>query len=301
MKKMLLLMICLTFINLMTLAEGPKVATTLQCTFSIVQLLLEKTGIQVENILLNKEKMMNHGYFFKEYEEDIFEKTVGVDAVVTIRSIWPTDPLYRYLRAKNVRIVEIDACTSIEPSLIGISTLKIPETDIISPYFYLNPFNVSISADLITHDLVRLYPSEKEQIEKNLSDFRKNIFALKSEYDLKFIEKYDLRCVSLSDKFVYLTQSLSIYVEGYFLKDEYYWEEVDYTTFKTFLEDNFIPVVIHDKRPSDKLCQLMKDLEVQFVVLDSGDPGYFSKGKYDKKGLLRIIRKDLELLYNCFE
>jgi len=203
-----------------------------------------------------------------------------------------------FARSKNIHIIEIDACTPFDPRLSGVSIVKKPqEENINSPFCFLSPFNAAKMADIVTTDFKKLSPEYTQQINENLSEFRTKIFNLKSSYDFKFMEIEDLRVCALSDSFIDLTYCFNIDVDGYFLKQEYYWTEEDYEEFKNYLLDNELKAVIHDRKVSQKLWDIIESTGASLTVLNSGDPGYLSKGKYSSKGLLRIIQKNLDSLY----
>ena len=74
------------------------------------------------------------------------------DAVITLRSLWPEDPLYPLARRSQIRIVEIDAAQPIDGALPGIA-LQAGKALPSQPW--LDPVNLGRMADILANELGR--------------------------------------------------------------------------------------------------------------------------------------------------
>src|SRR5690606_8806721 len=102
-------------------------------------------------------------------------------AVVSLTNALPGDPLYRYAREVNIRIVDIDAALPWSRSTPGVALTEAPVTNVswatdadppessVAPYFWLSISNAIRMGDIIAHDLAELFPASADTVAANLA------------------------------------------------------------------------------------------------------------------------------------
>lgn len=288
---------------------GLLVLTSLQATYSLTSSLAEGTNIRVENAPADGSRMAaQERALFSANLDDLF---VDADAVVTIARVWREDRLYQAARARNIRVVPIDAARpwDEEAASVGLRrvpcsnarwTESIPCTEEISPFIWLSISNGVRMAEHIATDLARLSPNDAQAIQRNLDALLIELRMLKSEYDNRFAFVSDLRVFALASEFVYLFGEMGIFVDGTFTKEDVRWTEDDLQGFENYLEQSGPTTVVHKWEPSEQIREAISRAGSQLVILDSGDPGSEIEGRLDPGGYVSILRSDLNALLDAF-
>ncbi|HLF09601.1 MAG TPA: zinc ABC transporter substrate-binding protein, partial [Gammaproteobacteria bacterium] len=232
------------------------------------------------------------------------------DAVITIGKLWQEDPLFVAARTANIRIVDIDATKPWSETLEGASVVLEPTDDAPwsqtaavdqprkpSVYFWLSPSNGARIADIIAQDLMRLAPADAPRIEANLAAYRRELLDLKREYEVKLAALADVTVYALAPELVYLTTDMSIFVDGYFLKQDIHWTEADAASFGAYLKDRGVRVVLHQWEPAEPIQAAINAAGARLAVLDVGDAGIVADGRLVADGYQRLLRANLEVLY----
>lgn len=286
------------------------VLTALPATYSISHALAEGTSIRVENVPERGRRMNALPNLLHQRGEQFAEQFSGADAVVTIGKLWREDPLFVAVRSANVRVVDIDATKPWSMTLEGVSVALEPRQDAPwseapqgerspSLFFWLSPANGARMAEIIANDLMRLSPSERPTIERNLADVRRELLDLKLDYELRLAELPDVTVYALASEFVYLTTDMGLYVDGYFLKQDIDWVEEDLRELSRYLSDNAIRVVIHKWEPDEPIQAAIRQGGARLVVLDPLDAGLVEDGRLAPDSYLRVLRANLETLYEA--
>lgn len=133
------------------------------------------------------------------------------EAVVTIRSIWPEDPLYPLIRRHNIRVIEIDAANPVDRQLPGIalSSNAHNETD----YPWLNPINMGRMADIIGAELKRLAPEARVQIEHNRAHIKQALLQLTAQTEAALVGMPDVSIISLSPRLTTWAEAFNLEFE----------------------------------------------------------------------------------------
>jgi ABC-type Zn uptake system ZnuABC Zn-binding protein ZnuA len=204
---------------------------------------------------------------------------------VTIGKLWREDPLYAAARAQNIRVVNIDATEPVSTTLAGVALTREPEarapwetagtSDAPAPrastFFWLAPSNAARAAEIVARDLARLSPRDAPQITQNLDMYRRILFELKQSYEARLAELDNLTVFALAPDFVYLTNDLDIFVDGYFLKQEIEWSPADFEAFRKHLKDRGIRVVIHKRDPGEPVRKVIENAGARLVVLRTAE------------------------------
>jgi ABC-type Zn uptake system ZnuABC Zn-binding protein ZnuA len=293
-------------------SDGVLVLTSLPVTYSVAKALTKDTSVEVRNLPEGGRPMASHQSFFSSQAERLSEQFASADAVVTIGKLWQDDPLFVAARSANIRIVDIDATKPWSETLEGASIVLAPvedapwskrsETDaprMPSVFFWLSPSNGGRIADIVAQDLMRLAPADAPQIRQNLAAYRRTLLQLKREYEVKLAEVADVTVYALTADLVYLTTDMSIYVDGYFLEQDIRWTDEDAAAFRQYLLDNSIRVVLHRWDPAAPIKAAIEAAGARLVVLDTGDTGIVEEGRLVDDGYVRLLRGNLEALYEA--
>jgi ABC-type Zn uptake system ZnuABC Zn-binding protein ZnuA len=220
----------------------------------------------------------------------------------------PGDPLYRYAREANIRIVDIEAGVPWSLDAPGVALADLPasnvawgsDTDrsetVVAPYFWLSVSNVIRMGDLIARDLEALFPDSAAAIAANLEALKRSLLDLRGDYQDRLIETGADVVFALTGDFVYLTNDMGLLVDGYFIKQDVRWTDADLAMLTQHLRDNGIEVVLHKWVPSESIQNAVRAAGAKLVVLDAGDPGVVVDRALAPDGLQQILRMNLDAI-----
>lgn len=288
-------------------AADPLVLTGLQATWSITSALVAGTPIRVQNVPADGREMSMQKDYIGRRMEELSKQFAAATAVVTITNAVPGDPLYRYAREANIRIVDIDAAIPWSLDRPGVALADSPASNVAwgkdpdaaesstAPCFWLSLSNAIRMSDLIANDLSALFPESAPAIAKNLDTFKRSMLELRSDYQDRLMESGG-DVFALTGDFVYLTNDMGLLVDGYFIKQDVRWTKADLAGLTKHLRDHDIKVVLHKWLPSDDIQNAVKSAGAMLVVLDTGDPGVVVDDSLAVDGLQQILRKNLETI-----
>jgi ABC-type Zn uptake system ZnuABC Zn-binding protein ZnuA len=150
--------------------------------------------------------------------------------------------------------------------------------------------------DIIAHDLEALFPDSAATIGTNLEVLKRSLLTLRGDYQNRLIESGADVVFALTGDFVYLTNDMGLFVDGYFIKQDVRWTEGDLAMLTAHLRDNAIKVVIHKWQPSEAIQNAVRAAGAELVVLDAGDPGVVVDRALAADGLQQILRTNLEAI-----
>ncbi len=233
----------------------------------------------------------------------------GAAAVISVTNALPSDPLYRFARDANIRVIDIDAALPWSLDKPGVALADTPRSTnawggtgdasetATAPYFWLSISNAIRMADIIAHDLGALFPDSRTVVAKNLDGLKRSLLTLRGDYQKKLIEGTADVVFALTGDFVYLTNDMGLFVDGYFIKQDVRWTESDLKSLTKHLRDGGIKVVIHKWQPSEPIQNAVKAGGATLVVLETGDPGIVVDRQLARDGLQQILRKNLEAVH----
>ncbi len=228
--------------------------------------------------------------------------------MITITNAVPADPLYRFAREANIRIVDIDAAVPWSLDRPGVALADMPASNVdwgkdpdpveggTAPYFWLSVSNAVRMGDIIANDLSALFPDSAAAIAKNLDALKRSLLKLRSDYQDKLMDAGG-DVFALAGDFVYLTNDMGLLVDGYFIKQDVRWTKADMDGLTRHLRDHHIRVVLHKWLPSDAIQDAVKAAGARLVVLDAGDPGAVANDSLAADGLQQILKKNLEAVH----
>jgi len=287
--------------------SGLLVLTGLAPVQLIVSELVEDTGITVQPITPRPTPMATLSAMLHRPDPNRADLLAEADAVVTLRGLWPSDPLYPTACSGNIHVVEIDATTPLDGSAPPIARVAAPISNPVwrearpaaanapSPYAWLGPTSALAMAETVARDLARLSPQDADAIDANLREFSADIRRLKAHYEGLFAELTDFTVYALTDQFAYLTTEFGIYVDGYFLEQDVRWTEEDFAGLTAHLQDSGITTVIHQWQPADPVIAAVEAAGAELVILSSGETAQGETGAT----YLDIMRANLDALYEA--
>jgi ABC-type Zn uptake system ZnuABC Zn-binding protein ZnuA len=286
-----------------------QVLTTLPVTYSISWALAQNTSIIVQNVPERARPMTAQAAYFEMRADQLREQFQNTQAVVTIGKLWTEDPLFTAVRSANIRVIDIDATKPWSASLEGISVALQPQQEVPwvdeeqgsgrdpAIYFWLSPANGARAAEIIAADFMRISPKDGEQIKNNLAEYRRQLLDLKREYEVKFATLASPAVFALAPEFVYLTTDQSIYVDGYFFKQDIDWTMQDQESLKSYLKSNEIKVAIHKWDPAAPIKAAIEAAGARLVVLDTIETGVEKDGRLSETSYLQLMKANLDALY----
>jgi ABC-type Zn uptake system ZnuABC Zn-binding protein ZnuA len=289
-------------------ASAETVLTGNQATFSLTSALAADTPIEVVNIPEDGREMSLLADYIGRRMDRLAPTFAEAVAVVSLTNALPADPLYRFAREANIRMIDIEAAIPWSISMPGVALVETPLSNVswgrdtetadaeTAPYFWLSLSNSIRMADIVAHDLSELFPDYEAGIVRNLDTLKRSMLGLRAEYQNRLIEAGDDTVFALSSDFVYLTNDMGLYVEGYFVKQDIRWTNEDLANLTRHLGDNGVRVVIHKWMPSEAIRAAVAAAGAELVVLETGDPGIVEGQALAADGLQQILKNNLEAL-----
>jgi ABC-type Zn uptake system ZnuABC Zn-binding protein ZnuA len=307
--------VLLLALNLPILEAADEPAATVltgnQATYSLASALTEGTAISVSNVPEDGRQLAQLPDYIARRMDRLAPIFAQASAVVALTNALPGDPLYRFAREANIRIVNIDAAQPWSVSSPGVALTDAPVSNVswgrdtdapeyaTAPYFWLSISNAIRMADIIAHDLIELFPEFEAELASNLDSLKWSLLELRKESQNRLIELGTDAVFALSGDFVYLTNDMGLYVEGYFIKQDIRWTEADLTQLTEHLLEQDIGVVIHKWLPSEEIQAAIGAAGAELVVLESGDAGVVVDRRLAADGLQQILKRNLEALYSA--
>lgn len=292
-------------------AAGPVILTANQATYSITSALVKGTSIQVRNLPADGREMALLQDYISRRMDSLTPVFSAATAVVTLTNALPEDPLYRFARQANIRIVNIDAAVPWSADMPGVALAQVPVSTAswgsdpdpaersVAPYLWLSVSNAIRMSDIVAHDLTALFPPSAGAIVANLDGLKRSLLRLRGDYQSRLIEGGSDLVFALTGDFVYLTNDMGLLVDGYFIKQDLRWTPADLAGLTRHLKDTGIKVVLHQWQPSEAIQKAVRDGGATLVVLDSGDPGVAAGDALAPDGLQQVLKKDLEAVYSA--
>jgi ABC-type Zn uptake system ZnuABC Zn-binding protein ZnuA len=289
--------------------KGPIVLTGIQATYSLAVALTAGTPIQVQNVPADGRPLSLQKDYIERRMDKLATSFAAATAVITMTNALPGDPLYRFARDANIRIVSIDAAVPWSLSMPGVALADSPTSNAAwgrnpdpvesatAPYFWLSVSNTIRMGDIIANDLTALFPESAAAISKNLDGLKRSLLLLRGDYQNRLMESGGDVVFALTGDFVYLTNDMGLLVDGYFIKQDVRWTKADLDGLTKHLRDNHIKVVLHKWMPSDAIQNAVRTAGARLVVLDAGDPGIVVGNALAADGLQQLLRKNLEAIY----
>lgn len=275
----------------------------MQATYSIASALAAGTGIAVRNVPPTGASMEGLGRALARQTADTL---AAATAVVGIEKLWPDDPLYPAVRARNITVVNIDAAFPWEHDETGVQVISQPADDAgwaraahadalpASRYVWLSLPNGIRMAELVAADFVRLSPTDAGKVQANLAVFSERLRTLKADYEARFTALENARVFALANEFAYLFADMGLFLDGLFTRQDLDWKPADYAGLTKHLKDRGLKVVVHKWKPDAKVEAAVTAAGAKLVVLDTGDTEHEAPLAAD--GYQALLASNLDLL-----
>ena len=285
--KKILLFILMLVLGTVSFAENI-VITSIQPLYSLTSYLTKGTDIKVYtpfgsdiSMTMSKEAIREEGF-----DLSVAKKA---QAVVDIAKVWSEDVIYGKARMNKINIVEIDASYPYDEKMTTIFFSDYSNGEV-NPYIWTGSKNLVRMVNIISRDLIRLYPQNKAKIEKNVNKFTNDLLKLENEANEKLLSVDNASVISLSENLQYFLNDMNIYAE-YVDYDSVTAENV-----ANLIKDKGIKVVVSDRWLKKNVIKALKDAGGEFVIINTLDIPMDKDGKMDPEAILKGFKENTDNL-----
>ena len=290
--KKILLFILMLVLGTVSFAENI-VITSIQPLYSLTSYLTKGTDIKVytpfgsdTSMTMSKEAIREEGF-----DLSVAKKA---QAVVDIAKVWPEDVIYGKARMNKINIVEIDASYPYDEKMTTIFFSDYSNGEV-NPYIWTGSKNLVRMVNIISRDLIRLYPQNKAKIEKNVNKFTNDLLKIENEANEKLLSVDNPSVISLSENLQYFLNDMNIYAE-YVDYDSITAENV-----ANLIKDKGIKVVISDRWLKKNVIKALKDAGGEFVIINTLDIPMDKDGKMDPEAILKAFKENTDNLIEALK
>ena len=290
--KKILLFILMLVLGTVSFAENI-VITSIQPLYSLTSYLTKGTDIKVYTPFSSETSMT----MSKEaIREEGFDLSVAkkAQAVVDIAKVWPEDVIYGKARMNKINIVEIDASYPYDEKMTTIFFNDYSNGKV-NPYIWTGSKNLVRMVNIISRDLIRLYPQNKAKIEKNVTKFTNDLLKIENEANEKLLSVDNPSVISLSENLQYFLNDMNIYAEYV----DY--DSVTAENIANLVRDKGIKVVISDRWLKKNVIKALKDAGGEFVIINTLDIPMDKDGKMDPEAILKAFKENTDNLIEALK
>ena len=290
--KKILLFILMLVLGTVSFAENI-VITSIQPLYSLTSYLTKGTDIKVytpfgseTSMTMSKEAIREEGF-----DLSVAKKA---QAVIDIAKVWPEDVIYGKARMNKINIVEIDASYPYDEKMTTIFFSDYSNGNV-NPYIWTGSKNLVRMVNVISRDLIRLYPQNKAKIEKNVNKFTNDLLKIENEANEKLLSVDNPSVISLSENLQYFLNDMNIYAEY-----------VDYDSITAenianLVRDKGIKVIISDRWLKKNVIKALKDVGGEFVIINTLDIPMDKDGKMDPEAILKAFKENTDNLIEALK
>ena len=290
--KKILLFIFMLVLGTVSFAENI-VITSIQPLYSLTSYLTKGTDIKVYtpfgsdiSMTMSKEAIREEGF-----DLSVAKKA---QAVVDIAKVWSEDVIYGKARMNKINIVEIDASYPYDEKMTTIFFSDYSNGEV-NPYIWTGSKNLVRMVNIISRDLIRLYPQNKAKIEKNVNKFTNDLLKLENEANEKLLSVDNASVISLSENLQYFLNDMNIYAEYV----DY--DSVTAENIANLVRDKGIKVVISDRWLKKNVIKALKDVGGEFVIIHTLDIPMDKDGKMDPEAILKAFKENTDNLIEALK
>ena len=290
--KKILLFILMLVLGTVSFAENI-VITSIQPLYSLTSYLTKGTDIKVytpfgseTSMTMSKEAIREEGF-----DLSVAKKA---QAVVDIAKVWSEDVIYGKARMNKINIVEIDASYPYDEKMTTIFFSDYSNGNV-NPYIWTGSKNLVRMVNIISRDLIRLYPQNKAKIEKNVNKFTNDLLKLENEANEKLLSVDNPSVISLSENLQYFLNDMNIFAEYV----DY--DSVTAENIANLVRDKGIKVVISDRWLKKNVIKALKDAGGEFVIINTLDIPMDKDGKMDPEAILKAFKENTDNLIEALK
>ena len=290
--KKILLFIFMLVLGTVSFAENI-VITSIQPLYSLTSYLTKGTDIKVYTPFGSETSMTTSK---EAIREEGFDLSVAkkAQAVVDIAKVWPEDVIYGKARMNKINIVEIDASYPYDEKMTTIFFNDYSNGKV-NPYIWTGSKNLVRMVNIISRDLIRLYPQNKAKIEKNVNKFTNDLLKIENEANEKLLSVDNPSVISLSENLQYFLNDMNIYAEYV----DY--DSVTAENIANLVRDKGIKVVISDRWLKKNVIKALKDVGGEFVIINTLDIPMDKDGKMDPEAILKAFKENTDNLIEALK
>ncbi|SHH72884.1 metal ABC transporter solute-binding protein, Zn/Mn family [Ferrimonas marina] len=260
--KRLFTLLCMLLAPLTAMAEQAKhhsVLTGLPVNYMLASQLLEGTDAEVKYLPPSRYGMHRMANWLDGQGQQTVQSAASeADAVITLAAAWPQDPLFRYARAHNIRLVEIDASQTIGPRAQSVAVLP-GNNGQPSPYVWLNPANLAQMNTIVAMDLQRLWPQHQATIRANRAKLNQAILSMQQRQAMQLMEAEIDSVILLDEPMEDFAAGHQLFVHHRQFGSELEWSDAQSQALVQALEDDPEAVILMTRRASGKLNGLLPE------------------------------------------
>ena len=290
--KKILLFILMLVLGTVSFAENI-VITSIQPLYSLTSYLTKGTDIKVytpfgsdTSMTMSKEAIREEGF-----DLSVAKKA---QAVVDIAKVWPEDVIYGKARMNKINIVEIDASYPYDEKMTTIFFNDYSNGKV-NPYIWTGSKNLVRMVNIVSRDLIKLYPQNKAKIEKNVNKFTNDLLKIENEANEKLLSVDNPSVISLSENLQYFLNDMNIYAEYV----DY--DSVTAENIANLVRDKGIKVVISDRWLKKNVIKALKDVGGEFVIINTLDIPMDKDGKMDPEAILKAFKENTDNLIEALK
>ena len=290
--KKILLFIFMLVLGTVSFAENI-VITSIQPLYSLTSYLTKGTDIKVYtpfgsdiSMTMSKEAIREEGF-----DLSVAKKA---QAVVDIAKVWSEDVIYGKARMNKINIVEIDASYPYDEKMTTIFFSDYSNGEV-NPYIWTGSKNLVRMVNIISRDLIRLYPQNKAKIEKNVNKFTNDLLKLENEANEKLLSVDNPSVISLSENLQYFLNDMNIFAE-YVDYDSITAENV-----ANLIKDKGIKVIVSDRWLKKNVIKALKDAGGEFVIINTLDIPMDKDRKMDPEAILKAFKENTDNLIEALK
>lgn len=261
-------------LSLCTLLPGQLFAkdilTNTPVTYMLATQLMQGTPISTTYLAPKRygiERLRN--WYAGKGANDVAQAGKKATLAITLKALWPQDPLFVYARQGNIKLIEIDSSQALSPSAKGIATVQLNAGER-SLYAWLNPNNLGTMISIVSHDLKRIWPEHASLIDKNQQSLLMKTRLLINQQQQTLFAKGIDSVVLLSDQLEDFASANQLFVVERLFKAELEWNEQDKLALQILLTESPHLWLLTTKKVSQQLADLLPDFS-NILVVDSLD------------------------------
>ncbi|ULB12398.1 zinc ABC transporter substrate-binding protein (plasmid) [Cereibacter azotoformans] len=261
---------------------APRILTALPAAAALARALLEGTGAEVVPVQPDRLPPSRlPSYLSGRGADALAQVTSQADAVLTLRSLWPGDPLYPHARRSNLRITEIDMATPLDGALPGIARRAPARNDAVYQALDLTPMEalevemapwmspaaLSHMAAITAADLQRLHRGAADRIASNRDSLAAEMRDLRARAEQGLLAAPDLSCLTLTPAASYLAADLGLDLLAEIIAAPREWTPGRATLLTGWLRENAVTAVLTDKPAEGDLRAAIADAGAREIPL----------------------------------
>lgn len=209
-----------------------------------------------------------HAYFSGRGAAVLAEAAAQADAALTLRSIWPDDPLYPLARRSRIRLIEIDAARPVDGALPGVA-LQAGDRPALDTLPWLDPTNLHRMADILASDLGRLAPLNRDAVAAQLTALRRRLLGITSVTESRLAQAHSVSVWRLSDRLDYFISGFNLDPAGRSVLDDGIWTPDASAALVAQLQEHDVDVVLHHQPLPEALNAALSQASRRVAVLDT--------------------------------